>query len=65
MQDEVRFVLDDPLHDFSFREIHGLGDGGGEIDVILVSGFLSLDELHFGWVSHDASFLLAVKAINL
>jgi len=53
MQDEIGLVLHVPEDLFAFFEVHGLGNGGGEVDVILVGGFLTLDALHFGRVSHD------------
>ena len=33
------------------RELHGLGDGGGEVDVPLLAGF-AFDELNFGGETH-------------
>src|SRR5487761_1686966 len=44
-------VLDDPLDNLAAAELHGLGDGGGEVDVPLLT-VLALDELHFGGESH-------------
>ena len=32
-------------------ELHGLGDGGGEVDVPLLAAF-TLNELNFSWASH-------------
>jgi hypothetical protein len=55
MEDEVRFVLDDPFDGFRFGELHGLGDGGGEIDIPLFVS-LALDELDFGGVAHGVSY---------
>jgi hypothetical protein len=39
-QDELTFVLDDPLDGLSALELHGLGDGGGKVDEPLL-GLLS------------------------
>ena len=52
-------VLDHPLDDFPFVELHGLGECSGEVDVPLLAG-LPLDELNLGWVSHLA--LLSVSS---
>ena len=57
MQDEICLVFDNPFHNFSLPEFHRFSNGRWEIDVVLVRGFLSLDELNLGWVSHDYSFL--------
>ena len=51
MGDDVGLVLDDPLDNFTFLKLHRFGDGGGEIDVILVRALFAADELDFGWVS--------------
>src|SRR6185312_10955718 len=40
-----------PLDGFPARELHGLRDGGREVDVPLLAGF-AFDELHFGGESH-------------
>ena len=50
-EDEVPLVSDDPLDGFALGELHGSGDGGREVDVILFAG-LAADELDFGWESH-------------
>lgn len=50
--DDIGLVLDDPLDDLSLFELHGLSYGSREIDVVLISGLLSLNELDFGRVSH-------------
>jgi hypothetical protein len=34
-----------------------LGDGGGEVDVILLAG-LAVDELDFGWESHAGNLVI-------
>jgi hypothetical protein len=44
-------VLDDPLDHLAAAELHGLGDGGGKVDVPLLT-VLVLDKLHFGGESH-------------
>jgi hypothetical protein len=51
MGNDVGLVLDDPLDDFTFLKLHRFGDGGGEVDVILVRALLAADELDFGWLS--------------
>jgi hypothetical protein len=45
-------ILDDPLDDFAAREFHGLGQGGGEVDVPLLA-VLALNELNFGGVTNE------------
>jgi hypothetical protein len=50
-KDEVAFVGDDPFDGLPFGKFHGLGHGGGEVDVILFAG-LAADELDFSWESH-------------
>ena len=52
MCNDVGFVLDDPLDDFTLLKLHRLGHGRGKIDVILVCALLAGDELNFGWISH-------------
>ena len=52
MEDEVGDVLDGPLDDLALAELHGLGDGGGEVDVPLLALF-PLDELHTCRVTHE------------
>jgi hypothetical protein len=44
-------VLYQPLDRFTPRELHGLGQGGGEVDIPLLAG-LALDELDFGGKAH-------------
>ena len=51
MHDEVGFVVDDPLDGLAFGELHGLGDGGREVDVPLLA-LPTLDELDFGGEFH-------------
>ena len=46
--------MDDPLDDLALGELHGLGDGGREVDVPLLAG-LALDELDFGRESRPLS----------
>jgi hypothetical protein len=43
----VGLVVDEPLDGFAFGEVHGLSEGGGEVDVELLAGF-AVDELNFG-----------------
>jgi hypothetical protein len=50
-EDEMSFVVDDPFDSLAFGELHGLGHGRREVDVILFAG-LALDELNFGWRTH-------------
>ena len=47
----MSFVVDDPFDSLAFGELHGLGHGRREVDVILFAG-LALDELNFGWRTH-------------
>ena len=56
-EDEVALVGDDPLDGLALGELHGLGDRGGEVDVILCAVFAA-DELDFGWVSHGGAYLV-------
>jgi hypothetical protein len=44
-------VLDGPLDGFAARELHGLSESGGEVDVPLLAG-LAFDELDFGGETH-------------
>ena len=53
MSDDVGFVFNDPLDDLALLELHGFGNGGGEVDVILVGTLLAGDELNFGRISHN------------
>jgi hypothetical protein len=57
MGDDVGFVFDDPLDGLAFLKLHGFGDRGGEVDVVLVGSLFAGDELDFGWVSHGANDL--------
>jgi hypothetical protein len=49
---EKGLVFDDPLDDFAGRELHGLSEGGGEVDVPLLAG-LAVDELDFSGKGHE------------
>jgi hypothetical protein len=40
---------------WALGEVHGLGDGGGEVDALLFAG-LAADELDFGRESHDGRY---------
>ena len=51
VQNDVGLVFDDPLDDFGFVELHGLGESGREVDVPLLA-LLAFDELDFGRESH-------------
>lgn len=44
-------VLDGPLDGFAAREIHGLSESGGEVDIPLFAG-LTFDELDFSGKTH-------------
>jgi hypothetical protein len=44
-------VLDGPLDGFTAREVQGLSDSGGEIDIPLLTG-LALNELYFSGEAH-------------
>ena len=44
-------VLDRPLDGFTAREVHGLSEGRGEVDVPLLAGF-ALDELDLSREAH-------------
>jgi hypothetical protein len=48
----MAFVGNSPLNILTFGEIHGLGEGGGEVDVPLMALF-TLDELDFSWETHS------------
>ena len=50
-EDEVAFVSDNPLDGFAFLKLHGLGHGGGKVNIPLLTGF-ALNELNFGRKSH-------------
>jgi hypothetical protein len=56
-ESEQALVLDGPLDGFTAREIHGLGESGGEIDIPLLAG-LTFDELDFGGKTHKAPYLV-------
>ena len=49
---EIALVSNGPEHFLAFGEVHGLSDGGGEVDVPLF-GLLTLDELYFSGVGHS------------
>ncbi len=44
-------VFDGPLDGFTAREVHGLSERGGEVDIPLFAG-LTFDELDFGGEAH-------------
>jgi len=44
-------ILDGPLDDLAFGEVHGVGYGLGKIDLPLLR-LLSTDQLHLGGVTH-------------
>jgi hypothetical protein len=45
------FILDGPLDGLAPGELHGLSEGGGEVDIPLLTG-LPADELDFGRETH-------------
>jgi hypothetical protein len=49
-------ILDGPLDGFAADKVHGLSEGGGEVDVPLLAG-LAFDELHFGRETHKGRLL--------
>jgi hypothetical protein len=51
-QDKVGLVGDNPLDGLALGELHRLGHGRGEVDIVLFTGF-ALDELNFCWESHN------------
>jgi hypothetical protein len=55
-QRQQGFVFDNPFDGFAAGELHGLSDGGGEVDVPLFAG-LTFDELHFGGEAHGGTLL--------
>jgi hypothetical protein len=44
-------------------QIHGLGHGGREVDVVLVCALLAGDELDFSWISHGITPFLYLAYI--
>ena len=44
-------VLDGPLDGFTARELHGLSQGRGEVDIPLLAGF-ALNELNLSREAH-------------
>lgn len=64
VSDDVGFIFNDPFDGLSLLKLHGLGHGGGEVDVILVSAFLAGDELHFSGISHEKTHWLRVIRIT-
>ncbi len=49
---EKALVLDGPLDGLAAGEVHGLGEGGGKVDIPLFAGF-AFDELDFGGEAHE------------
>jgi hypothetical protein len=49
-------VFDGPLHGFATGEVHGLGEGGGEVDIPLFTG-LAFNELDLGRETHREALL--------
>jgi hypothetical protein len=50
------FVLDKPLDCLAAGEVHGLSEGGGEVDIPLFTG-LTFDELDLGRETHNRRLL--------
>jgi hypothetical protein len=50
-EDQVGLIDDGPVHLLALGEVHGLSDGGGEVDVPLLA-VLALDDLDLGGASH-------------
>jgi hypothetical protein len=50
-ESQQALILNGPLDGFAAREIHGLSESGGEVDVPLFAG-LAFDELDFGGKTH-------------
>lgn len=48
---EQAFVLDAPFNGLTAGEVHGLSEGGGEVDIPLLAG-LTFDELDLGRETH-------------
>ena len=51
-ESQQALILNGPLDGFAAREIHGLSESGGEVDIPLFAGF-TVDELNFGGEAHD------------
>ena len=49
-------VFDGPLDRLTADEVHGLGQGGGEVDIPLFAG-LTFNELDFGGEPHESRLL--------
>jgi hypothetical protein len=49
---EMGVIVDGPLDDFAFGEVHGLSESRWDIDIPLLT-VLALDELDFGGVAHE------------
>lgn len=50
--DDVGLVLNDPLNNLSLLKLHRLRNSTWEVDVVLVSRFLTSNELDLRWISH-------------
>jgi len=50
-EDKVAFVDNGPLNFLAFGKVHSLSNGGGEVDIPLLTGF-ALDQLNFSWAAH-------------
>ena len=44
-----------PMNRLALTESHRLGNGGGEVDVVLVCGLLPADELNLRRIAHRQS----------
>lgn len=50
-ENDLALIFDDPLDELALGELHGLGEGGGEVDVPLNAG-LALNKLDTGRETH-------------
>jgi hypothetical protein len=50
-ESQQAFILDGPLDGLAAGEVHGLREGGGEVDIPLLTG-LAADELDLGRETH-------------
>jgi hypothetical protein len=57
VESEQALVFDGPLDGFAARELHGLSESRGEVDVPLFAGF-AFDELDFGGETHGTPYLV-------
>jgi hypothetical protein len=53
LESQQAFILDEPLDDLATDELHGLGEGRGEVDIPLLA-VLAVNELDLGGESHSS-----------